>query len=117
MMPSPLCDPEGELFRAQVRHILEEAIDALPICFRIVFVLRAVEEMSVEEVARQLDVLPATVRTRMHRSRALLRKAIEMKLSPPLSEVFPFHGDRCARLTDRVLAKLNIAFGSGSVAG
>lgn len=85
----PSSDPEGGLSRIQVRHILENAIDLLPVSFRTVFVLRAVEEMSVEEVAPQLGVPPATVGTRMHRSRALLRKAVEKKLSASLSEVFP----------------------------
>lgn len=99
-------DPESDLSRRQVRHILEQAIDSLPVPFRAVFVLRAVEEMNVEDTALQLGIPEATVRTRMHRSRALLRKTIEKKLSASLSDVFPFDGARCKRLTDRVLAMI-----------
>jgi RNA polymerase sigma-70 factor, ECF subfamily len=105
--PSTSLDPEGELTRVQVRHILERAIDALPTSFRTVFILRAVNDMSVEEVAVQLGIPEATVRSRMHRSRALLRIAIEKKLNASLSDVFPFAGDRCRKLVDRVLAKLS----------
>jgi RNA polymerase sigma-70 factor, ECF subfamily len=105
---SMIPDPEAELSRVQVRDILERAIDALPTPFRTVFVMRAVNEMSVEEVAVQLGIPEATVRSRAHRSRALLRKAIEKKLSASLAGVFPFDGDRCRNLTDRVLSKLNM---------
>lgn len=106
MFPSASNNPESDLSRRQVRRILEEAIDSLPALFRAVFVLRAVEEMSVEDIALQLKIPEATVRTRMHRSRALLRKTIERKLSASLSDVFPFDGVRCKRLTDRVLATI-----------
>jgi RNA polymerase sigma-70 factor (ECF subfamily) len=68
-----------------------------------VFVLRAVEEMSIEEVAMQLQIPEATVRTRMHRSRALLGRALEAKLGTCVSDVFPFAGARCKRLRERVL--------------
>jgi RNA polymerase sigma-70 factor (ECF subfamily) len=106
MFPSASNDPESDLSRRQVRRILEEAIDSLPSLFRTVFVLRAVEDMSVEDIALQLGIPEATVRTRMHRSRTLLRKTIEKKLSASLIDVFPFDGVRCKRLTDRVLAMI-----------
>jgi RNA polymerase sigma-70 factor (ECF subfamily) len=104
MFPSAPGDPESNVARRQVAHILEQAIDSLPPPFRAVFVLRAVEEMSVEEVALQLAIPEATVRTRMHRSRALLCKALEKKIGACVAEVFPFAGDRCKDLRARVLA-------------
>lgn len=104
--PSAPSDPESSLSRTQVRQILEEAIDTLPPSFRVVFVLRALEEMSVEEVALQLGIPEATVRTRMHRSRALLCQMLEKKLGASLSDVFPFAGIRCQKLRERVLARI-----------
>jgi RNA polymerase sigma-70 factor (ECF subfamily) len=53
------------------RAILERKIDELPDAFRAVFVLRAVEEMTVEEVAAPSSIPDATVRTRFFRARAL----------------------------------------------
>jgi|SRR5579883_41949 RNA polymerase sigma-70 factor (ECF subfamily) len=105
--PSSLTDPESDLSRTQLRRMLEEAINTLPPAFRSVFVLRAIEEMSVEEIALQLGIPEATVRTRMHRSRALLGKAIEEKLGGCGLELFPFAGRRCESLRERVLARIS----------
>ncbi len=102
-------DPERAAGRGDVRHLLELAIDDLPEPFRVVFVMRVVEEMSIEETAAQLDIRPETVKTRLHRARGLLRKALHEKLSSALTGAFPFGGARCARTADAVLARLGIA--------
>jgi RNA polymerase sigma factor (sigma-70 family) len=99
-------DPEAETVRAQTGRLLEQAIDTLPEEFRIVFMLRDVEGCSVEETAAQLDLNPQTVRTRLFRSRQMLRRALEAKLSSGMAAVFPFLGARCNRITERVLARL-----------
>ncbi len=70
-------DPEGAAARYEVRRLLNEAIDELPEPFRAVFVLREVEEASVEEAAGLLGLRPETVRTRLHRARRLLRVALD----------------------------------------
>ena len=64
MSPAPP-GPESEAGRAQVRLILERAVDALPEPFRLVFVLREVEGLSIEEAASLLAILPETVKTRL----------------------------------------------------
>src|SRR3546814_7259705 len=56
--------PERMHARAELRRLMESAIAALPETFRLVFVLREIEEQSVEEVAAMLDLNPATVKTR-----------------------------------------------------
>jgi RNA polymerase sigma-70 factor (ECF subfamily) len=48
--------PEGAASDVELRALLETAVDALPLSFRAVFVLRAVEGMSVEETAESLDI-------------------------------------------------------------
>jgi RNA polymerase sigma-70 factor, ECF subfamily len=106
MFSSAPADPESDLSRRQIGHILAQAIDSLPPSFRAVFMLRAVEEMSVEEVALQLGIPEATVRTRMHRCRALLGKAIENEIGACLKEAFPFAGARCRNMRARVLARV-----------
>src|SRR3546814_3006324 len=90
--------PEQRLLRSQTRRLLEAKIDQLPDTFRTVFVLRAVEEMTVEEVSGCLDIPCATVRTRYFRARALLRKALEREMAADLGGAFSFAGDRCDRI-------------------
>jgi RNA polymerase sigma-70 factor (ECF subfamily) len=102
-------DPERTASRRQIAGMLERAIDDLPEPFRIVFVMRAVEEMSVEETAAELGIPEATVKTRLHRARALLRKAVQTEIGSALNEAFPFAGRRCARCIETVIARLTVA--------
>ena len=101
-------DPEAAVARAQVRRLLERAVDELPNSFRMVFVLRDIEEMSTEEAASHLGLRPETVKTRLHRARRLLRQSLDKTLSSAVSDVFPCAGARCARITEAVLTKLGI---------
>jgi RNA polymerase sigma-70 factor (ECF subfamily) len=99
-------DPEVEMSRVQVRAVLERAIDSLPLVFRPVLVLRDIEGLSVEETASQLALRPETVRTRLHRARKMLRRSIEKEISGSFSALFPFDGERCVHMADRVIAAL-----------
>lgn len=101
-------DQEGDVFRSQIRRVLEKAIDGLPDDFRVVFVMRAVEDLDVDEVAGLLGIAPATVRSRMFRARALLREHLDRALYPRLTDVFPFAGARCRCITRRVLAAVKL---------
>jgi RNA polymerase sigma-70 factor (ECF subfamily) len=98
--------PETVAARAEIRHLLERAIDDLPAAFRAVFMLRAVEQLSVEETAASLDILPETVRTRFFRARRLLRRTLGHELADVLEGTFPFAGARCDRIMEKVLQRL-----------
>src|SRR2546427_114064 len=67
--PEPSERPERAALRSETRRLLEAKIDDLPDAFRAVFVLRAVEELSVEETADALGIPEATVRTRFFRAK------------------------------------------------
>jgi RNA polymerase sigma-70 factor (ECF subfamily) len=95
--------PEVAAMRAQARRIVERRIDALPEAFRTVFMLRVVEEMTVEETAAVLDVPDATVRTRLFRARSLLRESLARELDIATEDAFGFAGERCARITEAVV--------------
>jgi RNA polymerase sigma-70 factor (ECF subfamily) len=101
-------DPERTMAQREITEILQRAIDDLPNAFRLVLVARAVEGMSIEDTAELLGILPETVKTRLHRARALLRAKLEQDLGPSLPETFPFEGDRCERLTSSVLERLKL---------
>ena len=104
--PSPLADPPREFARGEVRRLVEARIDALPEAFRTVFMLRAVEDMTVEETAEALGIPEATVRTRFFRARGMLREAIAREVDFAMEDAFGFAGERCERITAAVLARL-----------
>ncbi len=96
--------PSARAIRAETRRILERRIDELPAAFRTVFVMREVEDMSVDEVAECLSISPATVRTRLFRARALLRESLARDIDLATGDVFAFAGARCDRIVAAVLA-------------
>jgi RNA polymerase sigma-70 factor (ECF subfamily) len=98
--------PERAAMRMQARTLIESKIDALPDAFRTVFVLRAVEELSVEETAICLEIPEATVRTRFFRARSLLRESLAREIDFAVDDAFSFAGARCDRIVTRVLQRL-----------
>lgn len=99
-------DPAATVSRAQVRQLLEQAVAALPESFRLVFILREIEECSIEETAATLGIRAETVKTRLHRARRQLRVALQDSVRASLGDAFAFLGARCARMTDAVMQKL-----------
>jgi len=98
--------PDAAVLREELRGLLERHIDRLPTAFRTVFVLRALEELSVEETAATLGIPDATVRTRFFRARSLLRETLEGEVDAALTDAFAFDGARCDRIVAGVLARL-----------
>lgn len=98
--------PEHAAARAEIQRLVERAIDTLPPLFRVVFMMRVVEQMSTEETASTLAIPAATVKTRLHRANEQLRAVLGGTFATILEGSFPFGGARCARLTDAVRARL-----------
>jgi RNA polymerase sigma factor (sigma-70 family) len=97
--------PPGAVLRAEIRRLLERRIDELPVAFRTVFVMRDVEDLTVEETADCLSISPATVRTRLFRARARLREALARDIDTATVDVFGFAGERCDRIVGAVLRR------------
>jgi RNA polymerase sigma-70 factor, ECF subfamily len=93
--------------RREILQLVERATDNLPEIFRIVFMTRVIEGMSVEETAGLLGLQPETVKTRLHRARRLVREELDKQIGPVLMDAFPFAGRRCERMTNAVLQRLN----------
>jgi RNA polymerase sigma-70 factor (ECF subfamily) len=106
MNDSPPELPERAALRAETRRLLEAKIDQLPDAFRTVFVLRAVEEMTVEETAAVLGIPEATVRTRFFRAKGMMRESLSREIDLAHGDAFSFAGARCDRITANVLARL-----------
>ena len=102
----PGADPESNAARGEIRRLVERAIDELPADFRAVFMLRAIEELSVADTASCLGIPPETVKTRFHRAKQRLRRDLDRQLDAVLADTFPFGGERCDRTVAGVLARI-----------
>ncbi|HLZ92491.1 MAG TPA: RNA polymerase sigma factor [Candidatus Acidoferrum sp.] len=102
--PSP--DPEQTASKAELGHLLEEALLALPGQFRSVIMLRDVEELSTTETAEALEISEQNVKIRLHRGRALVRVWLFQRVGARAKEAFPFMGVRCDRVVHGVFAQL-----------
>jgi RNA polymerase sigma factor (sigma-70 family) len=98
--------PDSAAGRVQIRELLERKVDELPESYRTVFVLRSVEELTVDETAETLGIPEETVRSRHFRAKGLLRESLarEMNLAEP--NLFEFGGGHCDRVVANVLARM-----------
>ena len=98
--------PDTALGRAQMRELLERKVDELPDNFRSVFVLRSVEEMSVDETAGSLGIPEETVRSRHFRAKNMLRDSLARDLNLAERDLYEFGGMHCDRIVAAVLRRL-----------
>jgi RNA polymerase sigma factor (sigma-70 family) len=98
--------PESSLARTQIRSVLEQKVGELPEIFRVVFVLRSVEELSVEEVADTLSIPHETVRSRHFRAKGMLREALAKEIDLAEGEIYEFGGLHCDGIVAGVLKSL-----------
>ena len=106
--PTPQLDPERTMAQREIQRLVEQAIDDLPEAFRTVLVARVIEEMSIEETAELFGLRAETVKTRLHRARALLKEALSKHVDSTLTDAFPFEGRRCERMTSAVFQRLGL---------
>jgi RNA polymerase sigma-70 factor (ECF subfamily) len=92
--------------KGQLGQMPQAAVDALPQTYRSVFVLREVEQLSTTETSDCLGLSEEAVKTRLHRSRALLRRDLESRIGPAIAEAYSFLGARCDRTAARVLKRI-----------
>ena len=100
--------PDELLARSDTHRMIEAKIEALPDAYRLVFILRAVQKLSVEETSEALGIPQATVRSRFSRARGLLRKSLAARVDA-FGDAFPFAGARCDRMVEVVMRQLSPA--------
>lgn len=98
--------PETSTVQAQIRQLLEQAVDALPEAYRSVVLMREVEEMSVAETAEVLSISEAVVKTRLHRAHAMLRKDLYSHSQGSTKDLYPFYAPRCDRVVKAVFERI-----------
>lgn len=99
-------NPERSAYSQELKVLLEATIDRLPVHYRSVFMLREIQELSVAETAQCLDVTEESVKTRLHRARALLRNRLQKAVVEATSRAFTYGEQRCDRMTERVMSRL-----------
>lgn len=108
LAPAASANPEHIAARREIARLVEHAVDGLSPAFRVVFVMRVIEQMSIEETSARLGIPPETVKTRLHRANRQLRKILGAQFADAFSGIFPFAGARCERLQQAVLARLDL---------
>lgn len=107
-MSSTVRGPDQRASDRELAIILENAVDSLAEPFRIVFVLRSVEQLSVAETSEVLDIPEETVKTRLHRARSQLRTVLTERIGAQVPQLFDFHLTRCDRVVARVFARIGV---------
>lgn len=95
---------ETDLNYEQLKKITENILTKIPEDYRIVFVLREVQNLSVKEVADALEISADNVKVRMHRARQMLQKMILKKIGE--ADIFEYHKKYCSVLTKTVMSKI-----------
>ena len=99
-------DPERQAYAAELWGVLEAAVDSLPDTYRVVFMLRDIEGLSTSETAAGLELGEEAVKTRLHRARALVRRAIADRIGVSSAEAFAFQAPRCDRVVAAVMSEI-----------
>ena len=106
ILKSSIPDPEAQTAQAQARQLLQAAIEALPDDYRTVVIMRDVEEMNVRETAACLEVSEASIKTRLHRAHAMLRRELYARAQGRVADLYPFLGARCDRMVKSVFERI-----------
>jgi RNA polymerase sigma-70 factor (ECF subfamily) len=98
--------PAERLATQQLRKLLEEAIDSLPVNYSCVYMMRAIQQLSTQETAMSLDISEDLVKTRYLRAKRILKEKFEYYLDQTGLTVHEFAGHRCDAIVKAVLMKI-----------
>ena len=99
-------NPEEQLSVSELGRALEDAILSIPEQYRLVLMMRDVEQLNTQETAAALDVTEENVKVRLHRARAMVRRNLFAQTRADAPTAFGFMGQRCDRLVARVMERI-----------
>ena len=105
-------DPEEAASQLERARIIQAVLDQLPARYRVVFVLREIEGLSTRDTALALGISKDVVKTRLRRSKLLIRKRVGSRTYACRARALPFHATRCNRVVLAVLYRI-IRLGMG----
>lgn len=88
-----------------LKKALESAINHLPSKYRIVFILREIEQESVAEAAAMLEISEENIKIRLHRAKNMLKDMLRSEVGS--MDIFTFHASRCSLLAMKVMNNIN----------
>lgn len=105
-IPATTLNPEEQLSASELGRALESAILSIPEQYRLVLMMRDVEQLSTTETASALDLSEENVKVRLHRARAMVRKNLFAQAGSEAPRAFGFMGERCDRVVARVMERI-----------
>jgi RNA polymerase sigma-70 factor, ECF subfamily len=103
---SPENTPERNVANMELHNALESAISSLPPKYRSAIIMRDVEEMTTAEAANLLEISEESLKVRLHRARAMVRRALYRRSGQEARELFAFPATRCDRVVAAVLSRI-----------
>ncbi len=97
--------PAHILVNKELNKVLEEAIAQLPEKYRLVFVLREIEDLSVRETSEALQIEEPNVKVRLNRAKTMLRNNLDNYMK---ERVYSFHLSRCNKIVNHVMSHLGL---------
>jgi RNA polymerase sigma factor (sigma-70 family) len=92
---------EGLIANRELNAVIEKAVLKIPIDYRMVFSLREMSGLSVNETAKTLNITETNVKVRLNRAKAMLRKELEKMYSS--EEIFQFNLVYCDKIVEKVM--------------
>ena len=102
----PVESAHDAIANQELARLIERHVDSLPEALRVVLVLRDLEDLDTAETAAVLGISSEAVRVRLHRARASLQASVAADVGRELDATFRFLGERCDRITGRVMSAL-----------
>lgn len=97
--------PENVMASKELSRALENAIMRLPEKYRLVFVLREIEELSIRETADVAGIGESNVKVRLNRAKSMLRESLNSYMK---DSVYSFHLSRCDEMVMKVMARVGV---------
>lgn len=96
--------PLTNLMNKELKSVLEESVSNLPEKYKLVFVMREIEEMSTRETMDILNISESNVKVRLKRAKEMLQKDLSSYYKP--QQLFEFHLIRCDRIVNYVMQEI-----------
>jgi RNA polymerase sigma-70 factor (ECF subfamily) len=97
--------PMSSLLNQELGQVLKNAVAKLPTRYRVVFMMREIEGMSIAETMQCLSLSEANVKVRLNRAKEMLRKNLTHYMKA--GDVYTFHLDRCEKMRKNVMLRIN----------
>jgi RNA polymerase sigma factor (sigma-70 family) len=103
-IPDKQMNPEKEIIRQEAKALLEQAIDNLPEKYRVIYVLKEIQDLESAQIEEILDISESNVKVRLHRAKRLLKDSL-YQLSWN-NEVFEFGNSSCDAVVIFVMGRI-----------